>query len=245
MKQLVQPNIEIVEKAGWCLSYARRAFGADAVEPSAYVAWQNTKYKHLDRNFPQGVSFPVWFEWWGDLGSGRQRYDHVAVYHTDGKVWSSPLAGTGRAWFATIDDLVRAFGGGMKYLGWSEDISNVRVIKEEGMTTEEARNIANGWKIPMRVLNSEAKGWDRTKTHKGEYDNREVDYMTALILKHGQYGAMTAYAQQAWNEGGAYRTNKDTWKKAASELETMKKNMPMEKSDAEKRLRQIKDALDI
>ncbi|WP_407107230.1 hypothetical protein [Rhodococcus aetherivorans] len=131
-KQLVQPNIAINENAGWCLQYARRVFGLPAVEPTAWVAWTNTQYKHQDRNFPSGVAVPVWFDWVGDVGSGRFRYGHVAVRTADGKIWSSPLSGNGRAWFASVDDLTRAFGNGMTYVGWSEDISGTRVIKEEG-----------------------------------------------------------------------------------------------------------------
>lgn len=142
-RQLIKPNIAINENAGWCLSYARRVFGRPVVEATAWAGWQNTKFKHKNRNFPKGVSFPVWFDWWGDVGNGRHRYGHVAVVHTDGRVWSSPLSGHGRAWFASVDDLVRAFGGGMKYVGWSEDISGARIIeptKGGGMLT---RNLAN------------------------------------------------------------------------------------------------------
>ena len=133
-KQLVPANVEINETAGLCLQFARRVFGLKAVEPTAHAAILNLKYLHKDRNFPAGVSFPVWFEWWGQLPGDTKKiqYDHAAVMHADGKVWSSPLSGRGRAWFNSVDDLVRAFGGGMKYIGWSEDISGTRVIDAEG-----------------------------------------------------------------------------------------------------------------
>lgn len=140
-RQLITPNIAINENAGWCLSYARKVFGRPVVEPTAWQGWQNAKYKHTDRNFPQGVSFPVWFDWWGDVGNGYHQYGHVAVVHTDGRVWSSPLSGYGRAWFNSIDDLTRAFGNGMKYVGWSEDISGARVItKGESMINKSTHN---------------------------------------------------------------------------------------------------------
>lgn len=142
-RQIAQPNLNITEQAGWCLSFARRVFGAPAVEATAWEAWENTTHKHRDRNFPQGVSVPVWFDWWGDVGEGYKRYGHAAVLHTDGKVWSSPLSGTARAWFASIDDLIRAFGGGMVYVGWSEDISGVRVIEQEDIM--DARMTDNVW----------------------------------------------------------------------------------------------------
>lgn len=135
--QLIQPNYAINEVAGLCLQYARRTYNLPAVEPTAYAAYKNLKYFHADRNFPN-ASVPVWFEWYGDLGGGRQRYDHVAVRDANGTVWSSPLTGTGRAAFSSVDKLIQAFGNGMKYLGWSEDISGTRVVNVGGeMITRE------------------------------------------------------------------------------------------------------------
>jgi hypothetical protein len=141
-RQLVKPNFEIIEIAGWCLRFSDKVFGLNAAYPTAWQAWTNTKFKHEDRNFPPGVAVPVWFDWVGDVGSGRQRYGHVAVRAPDGKIWSAPLSGTGRAWFATVDDLTRAFGNGMKYVGWSEDISNVKVIEtgEQNMVEDTQLN---------------------------------------------------------------------------------------------------------
>lgn len=128
-KQLVSANVNIVEIAGWCLRYTDRAFGLKAVYGTAWEAWLATKFKHQDRNFPAGVAVPVWFDWTGDVGSGRKQYGHAAVRTADGKIYSSPLKGTGRVWFNSVDDLAAAFGGGMKYVGWSEDLSNVKVIE--------------------------------------------------------------------------------------------------------------------
>lgn len=155
-KQLVQPNFEIIENAGWCLQYARRVFGAPAVESTAWQGWMMTEHPHEDRNFPADVAVPVWFDWKGDVGDGHVfRYGHVAVRAADGKIWSSPLAGRGSAWFNTVDDLTRAFGGGMKYVGWSEDISNVKVVQlqeEETMTPYALNLLAQiGWNRPVNA----------------------------------------------------------------------------------------------
>lgn len=159
-KQLIQANVSLYEKAGLCLSYARRVFGRPAVEPTAWDAWQRCRYKHTDRNFPKGVSFPVWFDHWGDYGGGWLQYGHVAVVHTDGRVYSSPLTGYGHVWFASVDDLVRAFeaaGANMKYVGWSEDISGGRVITKEVDMVENNETTYLAWKklgvqIRNRVL---------------------------------------------------------------------------------------------
>jgi hypothetical protein len=132
MRQINQPNTSIKESAGWCLRFADRTLGVPAAYLTAWSAWEATKYKHLDRNFPN-VAVPVWFDWWGDVGSGYKRYGHVAVRMPDGTIHSSPLTGFGRSTFISVDDLCRQFGNGMKYVGWSEDISNVRIVEVEEM----------------------------------------------------------------------------------------------------------------
>lgn len=149
-RQLVPPNVAINEQAGRCLSYARRVFGAPAVESTAWEAWSKVQYRHTDRSFPIGVAFPVFFDWWGQLEGDDQKYQygHAAVQTADGKVWSSPLTGYGRAVFASVDDLVRSFGNGMKFVGWSEDISGVKVMEGDNVVTisdEEYKDLQN-WK---------------------------------------------------------------------------------------------------
>ncbi|QEX10974.1 hypothetical protein F6X56_15225 [Rhodococcus erythropolis] len=138
MEQIVQPYYNINEKAGMCLSYARRVFGAGIVETTAWEGWTKAQFKHADRDFPAGLAVPVWFDWWGQLPGDNQKYQygHVAIRAADGKVWSSPLSGVGRTWFNTVDDLVRAFGNGMRYVGWSEDISRVKVVDFKGVEVE-------------------------------------------------------------------------------------------------------------
>jgi len=132
MEQLVEPNYVHNIKAGLCLVYSRSVFGAPAVYATAWDAWNNAKYKHTNKDFPE-ASVPVWFDWWGKLPGDKekQQYGHTAVRDKSGKVYSSPLSGTGHAWFNSVDDLVKAFGNGMKYVGWSEDINNVRVVQEK------------------------------------------------------------------------------------------------------------------
>lgn len=173
--QIVKPNVEINENAGWCLQYARRAFGADAVETSAWAGWMSTEHPHEDRNWPSGVAVPVWFDWTGDVGSGRFRYGHVAVRTADGKIWSSPLSGYGRAWFNSVDDLVRAFGGGMRYVGWSEDISDVRVVKKG---TEVIGN-----KNHVEILFRQFFGRSATATEKERFAKNTLEY----ALNNGLY----------------------------------------------------------
>lgn len=130
MQQLVQPNLSVVGKSGWCLDYARRVFGAGVVEATAWQGWENAKYKHTD-GLPN-VSVPVWFDYWQD----GIRYGHVAVYVPGQGVYSSPWQTTyGHAVLNSVQEVERIYG--VKYVGWSEDISNVRVASgEEEMITD-------------------------------------------------------------------------------------------------------------
>jgi len=179
MNQLIQPNYAINIKAGLCLKYSRSVFGIDAVYDPAWQAWQKVQYRHEDKNFPD-ASVPVWFDWWGKLPGDtvKKQYGHVAVRDKSGIIWSSPLSGIGRAWFNSIEDLVKAFGNGMKYVGWSEDINNVRVVQEEEITMPDEAAVYNQFKAfgsgnpsqeqvtyythqPWNVINEDLLVWNR------------------------------------------------------------------------------------
>lgn len=122
------------------------------------------------------------------------------------------------------------------------------------MTREQAVTLKN----VMRVLNSEAKGWDRIKTHRGDYDEKEIAYLMSMGVNAVE--AIARYSQQAWDEGGSYRRTKDTWKAAFDEKSGYQKqitdltsqvtklkeqlaNMPGNTTEAEKKLEEIKKAL--
>ncbi len=153
-KQLIQPNTAITGSVGWCLMYARQVFGRPVVEPSAWNAWERAQLKHWDNNLPDGMTVPVWFDYWKD----NVRYGHVGVRTPDGRVWSSPyLLNTSRAIFKSIEECERVLGA--KYVGWSEDISGAKVIGWE----EEEVKIGNGdnWRFRMNRLHHQLVGnWD-------------------------------------------------------------------------------------
>ena len=143
MEQLIEPNYNQTVDAGMCQQYARLVFGVKAYYDPSWDNWKNLKYKHQNRDFPD-ASVPVWFNWWGKLKGDltKKQYGHTAVRDKSGRVYSSPLSGKGHAWFNSIDDLVKAFGNGMEYVGWSEDINNIRVVQpkeEKNMTSDEVK----------------------------------------------------------------------------------------------------------
>lgn len=124
-KQLVQPDLTIVGKVAWCLSYADDVFHTPHGIPTAWRAWELTKYKHEDKSFPD-VAVPVWFDYY----IGKEQFGHVAVRLKNGQIYSSPmLSGKPNAIFNSVEAIEKFLGA--TYVGWSEDISNVRVAIEE------------------------------------------------------------------------------------------------------------------
>ena len=107
-----------------CLAYVQTAFGAGWSGSTAWDGWTNrTGGRHSDRNIPQGVYVPIWFDGYWQGG----RYGHVAIYK-DGKVWSSPYSNKPYAdVIGSIAEVERIYG--MKYVGWSEFVGPTRVIE--------------------------------------------------------------------------------------------------------------------
>jgi len=124
-RQLVTPNPDIPCQPGWCLQYVRQAFGAPIVEPTATAGWANADYKHTDWDFPD-CWVPVWFAVRG-VPEG-----HVALRAPDGSIYSTTHpTSTTPTHHPDMRDLFDAYATyyPLTYLGWSEDISNVRIIE--------------------------------------------------------------------------------------------------------------------
>lgn len=136
-KQIVQPDLSIIGRITYCLEYARKVFGAPLVELTAWDAWKATKYKHLDRNLPD-VAVPVWFSYRADLGDGLKDYGHVVVWVPGKGFYSSPWdRKVGFNILGSIESVEQhystapktASNGKVSFVGWSGDISNVRVVE--------------------------------------------------------------------------------------------------------------------
>jgi len=124
--QLVIPNPDIDCQPGWCLQYVRQAFGAPIVEPTATAGWANAQFKHEDRNFPENCFVPVWFS------LTTEPAGHVALMCPDGSVYSTSDDSTVPHHHPSLDDLIAYYWRNpLTYLGWTEDISNVRVVESE------------------------------------------------------------------------------------------------------------------
>jgi len=123
-QQIVSPNPNIPCQPGWCLQYVRQTFGAPVVEPTATAGWENAEFKHADMAFPDNCAVPVWFS------LATEPAGHVALRMADGSVYSTSDDSTVPHHHPSLDDLIAYYWRNpLTYLGWSEDISKVRVVE--------------------------------------------------------------------------------------------------------------------
>lgn len=186
MQQLVHPNPDIWCAPGWCLMYVRQAFGAPAVEPSATAGWANAKYKHHDYNFPNAW-VPLWFTI-DTIPEG-----HVVLRAPDGRIYSTSTPGNTPYIHPNLEHLIWYYGDRvepqyrltLRYLGWSEDVSNVRVVspvptqpKEDEMNSEQEKLLRE---VRDRVMGRDTQryigpnGEVSTDNQPGYYPARSAD----------------------------------------------------------------------
>lgn len=120
---------------GLCLTNVRKGHEIASKYSTAYEAWQHTK-QHPDKNFPEGVSVPVFWEY---MYEGEPA-GHVAERLPNGKVWTD-----GR-YYNSVDELnAQYLYGKGKYLGWGETLNDVTVVKEVPVEQINKGDIDNMW----------------------------------------------------------------------------------------------------
>lgn len=126
--QLLPANPAQQDWAGSCLSFVTHSFSVPNLYGSAWDAWCNS-IQHGDRNFPDGVAHPIWFEHWGTYGDPPtfKNWGHTCVRFSDGRILSSPGSGFGQQWFNSIEQVESWFN--CRFVGWSEDVNGVKVIQ--------------------------------------------------------------------------------------------------------------------
>ena len=144
-KQILTPNLDddpnnplyvwiggkIIDNwCGWCLAVAAASFGAKGSSYSAKTAWQACGTKHRDRELPEGIYIPLWYEG-GDFG-------HVVIGYRSGSkltVWTSPCGknlGTFEIFTGEVNWLLDYIGQIFlvgAFSGWSETLLDSRVIE--------------------------------------------------------------------------------------------------------------------
>lgn len=143
-KQILTPNLDndpkhplyiyqgggiLTDWYGWCLAVVAGSYGAKGSSYSAKTAWQSNNTKHKDRNIPEGIYVPLWYE-------GGQ-YGHVVIGLRKGNnitIWSSPYTHIATFqkfsgelnWCLNYVGQVYGVGG---FSGWSETVLSSRVIE--------------------------------------------------------------------------------------------------------------------
>jgi hypothetical protein len=138
MNALKPANADTQGKPYLCLDFATRAFNVPNKYEFAWQAWSNARYKHGPTEPLPEVAVPVWFEWTGSVDNMWANWGHVAVWFPGRGVLSSPFSiNQKQQWFDTPQKLIAYLGNG-SYVGWSEDINDVRVadMEEEPMLNE-------------------------------------------------------------------------------------------------------------
>ena len=145
-KQILYPNLDdnpnnplyvwiggqiISDWCGWCLAVVAASFGAKGSSYSAKTAWQSNSTQHRDRNLPNKIYVPLWYE--------GGEYGHVVIGYRDGNnltIWTSPC-GVHQATFQVLkgelnwllDYTGQIFQVG-SFSGWSETLLQSRVIEK-------------------------------------------------------------------------------------------------------------------
>lgn len=134
MEQLVQPNTNVTDGAGWCLRFTQTVWGAPVRYNSAWDAWEATEYKHgTGEALPEDAACIVWFSHYGTYGTPPTyaNWGHVVSWIPGQGFLSSPGQGYGQQWFNSTTEIERYFRA--SYVGWSEDLNGLRVV-EPGST---------------------------------------------------------------------------------------------------------------
>lgn len=127
MIQLIEPNLTVKGRVGFCLEYAAHVFGYYGSGTNAWDAWEQTKHKHTDA-IPTDVAVPVWFSYWATIAGVYANYGHVVISVPGQGFYSSPYQlGTDHAVLSSIAEIERIYG--VEYVGWSEDILGLQVIQ--------------------------------------------------------------------------------------------------------------------
>jgi hypothetical protein len=125
--QYKNPNPNIPCTAGWCLQYVRQAFGLPAKYGTAIEAWNASRFKHRDYNFPANVWVPLWFTVKG-VPAG-----HVVLRAPDGRIYSTTALGRTTATIhpnqAHLERVYAGAGLPLTYQGWTEDVADFLVVK--------------------------------------------------------------------------------------------------------------------
>lgn len=135
MTQLIQPDLTVVAPAGMCLNYAQKVYHVPHKYDSAWANWEASPTKHTDA-IPTDVAVPCWFSYSARIAGIYKNWGHVVVSVPGKGFYSSPYADRiGFDVLKSIAEIERKYsiGGTVKYVGWTEDIADVKVVEGDDM----------------------------------------------------------------------------------------------------------------
>lgn len=152
--QIIVPSpMSPTAEEGMCLQYVRQAYGLPARYGSATEAWENSASQHRDRDYPEGVWFPVWW------ALDKNVNGHVALVAPDGRVYSTsnldpnPLKIHPNV--ADVEAYYARYGMTLTYRGWTEDVAGYPVITGSGINVE--GSITTPQEDDMSLTDAQAK----------------------------------------------------------------------------------------
>lgn len=174
--QVKDANWKVPYTAGWCLKYVREAFGIGPKYPTAIDAWKNATSKHYDYP-PAGITVPVFFS------IKTEPAGHIAIRLDDMCVASSTQAGTHPQGYIhkNIESMMLVYGsarGNCTYLGWTEDLNGVTVIRWEPEITH--KTVTTTEVIPFETVTQEDNTIPVGETHVA---NEGTDGVQTIVTK--------------------------------------------------------------
>ncbi len=110
---------------GLCLRNVRLGYGIASKYNSAWQSWLNAPQKTT--TIPTGLDIPVYFSYIATINGVRANYGHIGVRLANGRFWSDGKT------FLNLTTF-RALHWNTRYVGWSDEVNDVKVIKASTTT---------------------------------------------------------------------------------------------------------------
>lgn len=200
------PDLTIKGKAAWCLGVTQDVWGVPHMYNTppanrALNAWADSiGYNHPDELPPSGI-YSIGY-WSYTDPTDQQVYWHIATILPDGRVYSSPFdSAYGSQIFdsvAAMTERINKIDPAAKYIGWSQSLSNVVLVKKEYVLNDQtimwawvaaygvdpSKEDFDFWrgKDPEELLHALAEGNQLLRWKAGQYESLSLQ-LSAITAK--------------------------------------------------------------
>lgn len=220
--QVTAPNVNVSGTSGWCLQYVDDAVKAPQTHraPSAQQSWDNAvanNTAHPNEEPPNNVWVPVYYT----IENGQYAgLGHVAWYYSDGKttkIYDSEYAsGKRNKPYGSGAELISYMGWQMRYLGWSEVVDGLRVVKAQPNEQPKPNKSQPTVKGEEEVILYQI--YDKSGSHKGKWfvsNGTHLRYIrTPRVLdgyKKQGYPIDVIYSSELFGDKGEFPTKNVIW----------------------------------